>query len=381
MRRRRYSVPGATSQMGRGNKLCRQGHEGHEEIDKSIFSLCVLCVLRGKAFLPSFVSFVPFVVRLCLLSVALAAASIGSAIGQSYPVRPVRVIVPFPTGGGVDIVGRTVGEKLGGRLGQTFIVDNRPGAGATIGPSIAAKSAPDGYTLLVAPVIGLAIAHGYYRKLDYDLRSDFAPITKIGVGTVVMVVPPSLGVSSVKEVIALAKAKPGQLTFASSGTGGLIHITGELFKQSTGVDILHVPYKGTTQLQPDLLDGRVSFAIDSLPAHLPHIQSGRLRALGVARKTRSQQLPDVPTMSEAGVPGFESYTDYALYAPAGTAKAIVALLNRETNAVLLLGDVRARLAGLGIEISGSTPEALRAEVTSEFARWTKVIKDANIKQE
>jgi tripartite-type tricarboxylate transporter receptor subunit TctC len=303
------------------------------------------------------------------------------AAAQQYPSRPIRCIVPFPSGGGVDIVARTVGEKLGARLGQTIVVDNRPGAGATIGPSLAAKSTPDGYTLLVAPVIGLAIAHGYYRKLDYDLRRDFAPVSKIGFGTVVMVVPPSLGVSSVKELIALAKAKPGQLSFASSGIGGLIHVTGELFKQTAGVDILHVPYKGTTQLLPDLIDGRVSLAIDSLPAHIPHIQAGRLRALGVARRTRSPQLPDVPTMSEAGVPGFESYTDYALYAPAGTSKAVVTLLNRETNAVLQLPDLRAKLAGLGIEISGSTPEALGAEVAGEFAKWTKVIKDANIKQE
>jgi tripartite-type tricarboxylate transporter receptor subunit TctC len=309
---------------------------------------------------------------------ALAAAPAGA---QQYPARPVRVIVPFPPGGGVDVVARTIGEKLGARLRQTVVVDNRPGAGATLGTSLAAKSTPGGYTLLVAPVIGLAIAHGYYRKLDYDLRRDFAPVSKIGFGTVVMVVPPGLGVSSVKEVIALAKAKPGQLTYASSGIGGLIHVTGELFKQTASVNILHVPYKGTTQLLPDLLDGRVSMAIDSLPAHLPHIQGGRLRALGVARKTRSPQLPDVPTMSEAGVPGFESYTDYALYAPAGTSKAIVALLNREINAVLQLPDVRARLAGLGIEIAGSTPDALAKEVADEFARWTKVMRAANIREE
>jgi len=281
----------------------------------------------------------------------------------------------------VDIVARTVGEKLGVRLGQTIVVDNRPGAGATLGTSLAAKSTADGYTLLVAPVIGLAIAHGYYRKLDYDLRRDFEPVTKIGFGTVVMVVPPSLGVNSVKEVIALAKAKPGQLSFASSGIGGLIHLTGELFKQMAGVNLLHVPYKGTTQLLPDLIDGRVSLAIDSLPAHIPHVKAGRLRALGVARKTRSAQLPDVPTMSEAGLPGFESYTDYALYAPAGTPKAIVALLNREMQPVLKLPDLRAKLEAIGIEIAGSTPEALQAEVASEIARWTKVIKDANIKQE
>lgn len=303
------------------------------------------------------------------------------AAAQQYPTRPIRFIAPFPPGGGVDVVARTVGEKLGARLGQTIVIDNRPGAGATLGTALAAKSTPDGYTLLVAPVIGLAIAHAYYRKLDYDLRRDFAPVSKIGFGTVVMVVPPRLGVGSVKELIALAKAKPGQLSFASSGIGGLIHLTGELFKQMAGVNILHVPYKGTTQLLPDLIDGRVSLAIDSLPAHIPHIQAGRLRALGVARRTRSAQLPDVPTMSEAGLPGFESYTDYALYAPAGTSKTIVALLNREVIPVLQLPDLRAKLEAIGIEVAGSTPEALQKEVADEIARWTKVIKDANIRQE
>jgi tripartite-type tricarboxylate transporter receptor subunit TctC len=321
--------------------------------------------------------------RLFRLATAIGMIALAAppATAQQYPTRPIRVIVPFPPGGGVDIVARTAGEKLGPRLGQTIVVDNRPGAGTTLGTALAAKSTPDGYTLLVAPVIGLAIVHAYYRKLDYDLRRDFAPISKMGFGTVVLVVPPSLGVSSVKELIALAKAKPGQLSFASSGTGALIHLTGELFKQMAGVDILHVPYKGTTQLLPDLIDGRVSLAIDSLPAHLPHIKAGRLKALGVARRNRSAQLPDVPTMSEAGLPGFESYTDYALYAPAGTPKAIVALLNRETNAVLQLPDLRAKLDGIGIEVAGSTPEALQAEVASEIAKWTKVIKDANIKQE
>ena len=319
-------------------------------------------------------------IRLAAAAGILVLAALPAA-AQQYPARPIRFIAPFPPGGGVDIVARTVGEKLGARLGQTIVVDNRPGAGATLGTSLAAKSTPDGYTLLVAPVIGLAIAHAYYRKLDYDLRRDFAPVSKIGFGTVVMVVPPSLGVKSVKELIALAKAKPGQLSFASSGIGGLIHLTGELFKQMAGVNILHVPYKGTAQLLPDLIDGRVSLAIDSLPAHIPHIKAGRLRALGVARRTRSAQLPDVPTMSEVGLPGFESYTDYALYAPAGTSKAIVALLNREVIPVLQLPDLRAKLEAIGIEVAGSTPEALRKEVADEIAKWTKVIRDANIKQE
>ena len=315
-----------------------------------------------------------------LMAVVLAATALPAA-GQQYPVRPVRIIAPFPPGGGVDVVARTVGEKLGARLGQTVVIDNRPGAAGTLGTSLAAKATPDGYTLLVAPVIGLAITHAYYRKLDYDLSRDLDPVSKIGFGTVVMVVPPGLGVTSVKELITLAKSKPGQLTFASSGVGGLIHLTGELFKLSAGVNILHVPYKGTTQLLPDLIDGRVSMAIDSLPAHIPHIKAGRLRALGVARKNRSAQLPDVPTMSEAGLPGFESYTDYALYAPAGTSKAIVALLNRETLPVLQLPDLRAKLDGIGIEVAGSTPEALHKEVVSEVAKWTKVIRDAKIQRE
>jgi len=317
-------------------------------------------------------------VRFSLSIAAVLAFAVLPASAQQYPTKPIRLIAPFPPGGGVDIVARSVGEKLSARLGQSVVIDNRPGAGATLGTGIAARSAPDGYTLLVAPVIGLAIAHAYYRKLDYDLRRDFAPVSKIGFGTVVMVVPPSLKATSVKEVIALAKAKPGQLSFASSGTGGLIHLTGELFKQMAGVDLVHVPYKGTSQLLPDLLDGRVSLTIDSLPAHLPHIKAGRLRALGVARKTRSAQLPDVPTMTEAGLPGFESYTDYALYSPAGTPAAIVTRLNRETNEVLKMEDVRAKLAGIGIDIAGSTPEELGARLKSEIARYAEVIRKGNI---
>jgi tripartite-type tricarboxylate transporter receptor subunit TctC len=301
--------------------------------------------------------------------------------GAQYPSRPIRFVVPFPPGGGVDIVARTVGEKLSARIGQSIVVENRPGGGTTIGTEIAAKSTPDGYTLLVGPIGGAAIAQAYYPKLSYDLRSDFAPITKIGYGTIVLVVPPSLGVSSVKELIALAKAKPGQLTFASSGTGALIHLTGELFKQTARVDILHVPYKGTSQLLPDLIDGRVSMALDSMPAHLPHIKAGRLRAFAIASLQRSAQLPDVPTLSEVGLKGFQSNTDYALYAPARTPGDIIALLNRETNIVLQQPDVRAKLGAQGIEVSGSTSEVLHKELLAELAKWTKVIKNANIKPE
>ena len=311
----------------------------------------------------------------------LLLAAAGISPGAQYPNRPVRFVVPFPPAGGVDIVARTVGEKLSPRIGQPIVIENRPGGGTTIGTEIAAKSTPDGHTLLVGPIGGAAIAQAYYRKLGYDLRTDFAPITKIGYGTIVLVVPPSLGVASVKELIALAKAKSGQLTFASSGTGALIHLTGELFKQMAGVNILHVPYKGTSQLLPDLLDGRVSMALDSMPAHLPHIKAGRLRALAIASRQRSAQLPDVPTLSEVGLTGFQSNTDYALYAPARTPKDIIALLNREMNVVLQQSDVRAKLAAQGIEVSGSSPEALHKELLEELAKWSKVIKTANINPE
>ena len=281
----------------------------------------------------------------------------------------------------MDIVARTVSDKFTARFGQTFVVDNRPGAGTTLGTELGARATPDGYTLLIAPIAGAAIVQAYYPKLNYDLRRDFAHISKIGFGTVVFVVPPSLGAASVKDVVALAKAKPGQLTFGSSGTGALIHLTGELFKQMAGINIVHVPYKGTSQLLPDLLDGRISMALDSMPAHLPHIKSGKLRALAVASRTRSPSLPEIPTMIELGYPGFISHTDYALYAPARTPADIVTLLNKETNAVIQLADVKAKLAPLGIEVAGGTPQALRAELEEELAKWTKVIREANIKPE
>ena len=312
-------------------------------------------------------------------NVMAAAPAAAQATGQ-YPTKPIRVIAAFPPGGGVDIVARAMSERLSARLGQSLVVDNRPGAGTTIGTELAIKSPPDGYTLLIGPIGAALIAQIYYRK-DFDMRRDLAPVSKIGYGTMVLVVSPSLGVTSVKDLIALAKSKPGQLTFASSGTGSNIHLTGEMFKQRAGVDIVHVPYKGSALLLPDLIEGRVSMALDSMPAHLPHIKTGRLRALAVASPQRSAQLPDVPTISEAGLPGFQSNTDYALYAPAGTPKEIIARLNRETIAVLEQPDLKARLAALGIEVSGGTPDALRAEVVAEFDKWSKVLKEGNIKQE
>ena len=301
------------------------------------------------------------------------------AEAQSYPARPIRLISPYPPGGGVDTVSRLLSELLSPRLGQTLVVDNRPGAGATIGAQLLAKSAPDGYTLMVGSMVDYSIAPYFHPNLAFDMRRDFVPIVEIGYGTIGMVVTPGLAANSVKEVIALAKAKPGQLVYASSGHGGLIHLNLEMFKQMAGVDLVHAAYKGTTLFQPDLYSGRVHLSIDNVLAHLPHIKAGRVRALAVASRERSPLLPDVPTMIEAGLKGFLSATNYTLFAPAGTAKSVVAKLNAESNTVIRQAEFRDRLLGLGIVVTGGTQEAVQARVPDEMARWAAVIKAANIR--
>jgi tripartite-type tricarboxylate transporter receptor subunit TctC len=312
---------------------------------------------------------------------ASAQTQTGARTAGGYPAKPIHLIVPFPPGGATDILARSVAERLSARLAQPVIIDNKPGAGANIGAEAAAKSAPDGYTLLMGSVASHSISLSYYRKLGYDIRRDLTPISMAGYITNVLVVTPNLPVNSVKELIALAKAKPGQLNFASSGTGGLIHLTGELFKQMAGIDIVHVPYKGTALFLPDLMKGDIAMSLDTLPPHLPHIKAGKLRALAVTTRQRSPVMPDLPTMAEAGLPGFESVAIYALFAPAGTPKDIIALLNREANVVLQQADLRDRLAGQGIEIAGSTPEAVQAVVVEEVAKWARVIKQGNIQPE
>jgi tripartite-type tricarboxylate transporter receptor subunit TctC len=298
-----------------------------------------------------------------------------------YPAKPVHIIVPFPAGGATDILTRVVADKLGGRLGQTVIVDNKPGAGANIGAEAAAKSSPDGYTMLMGSVASHAISVTYYSKLAYDFRRDLAPISMVGHVPSVLVITNSLPVKTVPELIAYAKANPGKLNFASSGTGALIHLTGEMFKQMAGIDIVHVPYKGTALFLPDLIDGRVSMSLDSMPPHLPHIKSGKLRVLAVTSAKRSPVLPDVPTVAEAALPGFEAVAPYALFVPTGTPADIIAYLNREVNAVLQMPEVRDKLAEQGIDVSGSSSEALAVTVRTEIAKWAKVIKDGNIKPE
>ncbi len=312
-----------------------------------------------------------------LLAAGLAIAP--ALWAQSYPAKPVKLIAPYPPGGGVDTVARLVGERLSARLGQPVTVENRPGAGATIGAEALAKSAPDGYTLMLGSITDYAIAPHVHKNLGFDMRRDFVPVVEIGFGTVGLVVTADLPVKNVQELIALAKSKPGQLSYASSGIGGGQHLNAEMFKQMAGVDLVHVPYKGTAQFLPDLMAGRVPMSFDSMPAHLPHIKSGKIRALAVATRARVPMLPDVPTMAEAGLPGYETATNYTLFAPAGTPRDAAALLNRETNLVLQQADVKEKLLGLGIILIGGSAEAAQARVPAEITKWANVIKTGNIK--
>jgi tripartite-type tricarboxylate transporter receptor subunit TctC len=300
---------------------------------------------------------------------------------QTYPSKPIKFIAGYPPGGGIDNVARALGEKLTGRLGQQVVVENRPGAGGAIANDAVSKAAPDGYTILIGPIGTNAILQYSLPKRTYDFGRDLVAVARIGYGTIIFVVPAASKAQSVKEFVAMAKANPGKFTFASSGTGALIHLTGEMFKQAAGIDLTHVPYKGTTQILPDLLDSRIDMALDSAPAYLTHLKSGRVRAMAVASPKRSALMPDLPTMAEAGVPGVVSQTDYAVYAPAGTPKDLIALLNREVNAVLAMDDFRSRMAAMGIELLAGTPESLQAEYADELAKWGKVIRDAKLKFE
>ncbi len=319
----------------------------------------------------------PFTFGLCAMAAAMGMPV--PVLAQGYPAKPIKLIAPYPPGGGVDTVARLVAERLGARMGQSVTVDNKPGAGATIGADALAKSLPDGYTLMVGSITDYAIAPHIHKNLGFEMRRDFAPIVELGYGTVVLMVNGDLQAKTVSELVTLVKSRPGQLSYASSGIGGLQHLNGEMFKHMAGLDLVHVPYKGTAQILPDLLSGRVPMSIDSLPTHLPHIKAGKIRALAVASRARSATLPDVPTMSEAGIAGYESATNYTLFAPAGTPREAVERLNREGNAVMQLAEVREKLASLGIVVSGGTVEAVQARIPAEIDKWARVIRAANLK--
>ena len=315
------------------------------------------------------------------LGILIAAMVAYPALAQTWPVKPLKLIIPFPPGGGSDLVGRALVDKLSPLLGQPILVDNKPGAGANLGAEIAAKSPADGYTLFLAVIEAHSIAVTYYKNAGYDIRRDFAPVSFIAKSTSILVVTPGLPATTLKELIALAKTKPGQLNFASSGTGGIIHLSNERFKQAAGIDMVHVPYKGTAQFLPDLMSGTIAPSLDNIPVHLLRIKTGRIRVLAIAAAERSPQLPNVPTMSEAGLPGFEAEFHYALLAPASTPRDMIARLNRETNAALKHNELRDRFAASGLRTIGSTAEAVQAAILEEVPKWAQVIKAGNIQPE
>ena len=314
-----------------------------------------------------------------LIPAALLAA-VAPVHAQSYPAKPIRIVVPFAPGGGADIIARIVGQKMTDSWGQQVVVDNRAGASGNIGAEIVAKSAPDGYTLLMASS-ALAINPSVYRSVPYDVIKDFAPITQPGLLPNILVVHPSVPVKTVKDLIALAKSRPGQLAYASAGAGTGTHLAAEMFKLQAGIDMVHVPYKGGGALISDLLGGQVALTFATLPSVMPYVKAGRLRAVAMTTTRRWHGLPAVPTIAESGFPDFEISTWIGLLAPAGTPKDAVAKLHAEVVRILKLPDVRERFDGLGIEPVGDTPEHFAQYIRSELAKYAKVVKQSGARVE
>ena len=298
---------------------------------------------------------------------------------KDFPTRPIRVIVPFGTGSITDILTRVVMPRVSEALGQPVIVDNRPGAGGNIGTALAVNAAPDGYTLVSGSASVLAVNGFLYRNMPYDVATAFAPITQYNTVTNVLVVSPALPVKSVKELVAYGKANPGKLSFASAGAGGTIHLAGEMFKAMTGIKMEHIVYKASPLAHVDLFAGQVHLMFDGLPPALPQIRAGKLRALAVATAKRSQLLPELPTVAEAGVPGYAVQGWNGLAGPAGMPRAIVDRLNRETVRALSLADVRERLLALGAEPVGNSPGEFAAHMKAERELWGKLIKQIGLR--
>ena len=315
-----------------------------------------------------------------LVAGALLAGSL-PAWAQPYPNRPLRIVVPFPPGGGTDIGTRIVAQKLQEAWGQAVIVENKPGAAGIVGTELTAKSAPDGYTFMMGNIGTHAINVSLYKKLAYDPVKDFAPVSMVADLPLLLLVHPSVPANSVKELIALAKSQPGKLNFSSSGAGGSMHVAAELFKSMTGVDMVHIPYKGGAPAVADLLSGQVALSFSTVLETIQHVKAGKVRALAVTNDHRSIALPDLPTIAEAGLPGYQSISWLALFAPAGTPKEIVNKVSAESVRILTLPDVKERLLAQGAEPIGSTPEQLAATLAADIAKYAKVIRESGYKPE
>jgi tripartite-type tricarboxylate transporter receptor subunit TctC len=308
----------------------------------------------------------------------LALCAAGAQAADPYPNRPIKWIVPFPPGGAMDSIARTLGEKLSTSMKQPVIVENRPGAGGTIGSNLVAKAAPDGHTIMIVS-IGQAVNPSIYPKLPYDSGKDFEPVSLVGIVPNILVAHPSVKANNVKELVALAKAQPGKITYASAGNGTTVHLAAELFNSMAGVDIMHVPYKGSAPAVTDLMGGQVDIMFDSLSSAKPYVETGKLKALAVTTAKRSKAFPNVPTVAESGLPGYELSGWYAVFVPAKTPKPVVDRLHAELVKALKQDDVRARFALIGAEPVGSSPQELAATLKTETARWEKIVRERNIK--
>ena len=318
--------------------------------------------------------------RFALLAFAASAAFCTAAFAQDYPSRPIKVIVPFPAGQASDTIARMVGERLAKSLGQPVLVDNKPGAGGNIGTDAGAKAPADGYTLTMATA-ALPIGKHVYRKLPFDPARDFVPVTLMTITPLVLVTRADFPARSVAELVEYTKKNPGKVTFASSGVGTSHHLSGELFKALAGVDLLHVPYKGSPPAHLDLMGGSVDIMFDNIVPVSPHVKQGKLKALAVTTKTRAAALPEVPTMAEAGFPAFEAVAWFGLLAPTGTPKPIVDRLNREVVAILRSPDIRERLAAMGATTVGDSPEEFGRFMAAEIDKWGPIVRRAQIELE
>lgn len=307
-----------------------------------------------------------------LLQMPLAWGQVGA-----YPARPVRLVVPFPAGGATDLFARALSQKLSEKIGQQVVVDNKPGAGGTIGSDLVAKATPDGYTLLLATSSTHAIGPALNPRMPYEVARDFTPIAHVGDAPSIMLVPNSSPAKTVREWIAYARANPGKLNYASSGNGTIVQLTAELFKARAGLFLVHIPYKGTALAIPDLVSGKVDVLFDSLPTGLPHVRDGRLRALAVTSANRTPMAPELPTIAEE-LPGFESNTWFGLYGPRGLPADVLARVNAAANAALAEADVKDKLHRLGIEPAGGTPQAFAKLVERDGAQWKRIITERRI---
>jgi tripartite-type tricarboxylate transporter receptor subunit TctC len=309
---------------------------------------------------------------------ALCAAAAPVQAQDDYPNRPVRIVVPFAAGGSTDVVARILADKLALEFKQPFVVENRAGAGGNIGADAVAKAPGDGYTLLMGTTGVLSINTYLYKNMSYDAAKDLVPVSYTSLITNILVVPTDVPAKSVAELVALAKAKPGTLSFASSGAGSSTHLSGELFKAMAGIDIMHIPYRGSSQALTDVVSGQVTMLFDNAPSSIGFVQQGKLRALAVTSSKRMPNLPDVPTVDEAGVKGYESLSWSGIVAPAATPRPVIDKLNRAIDRILKTEEVKQKLAGLGVDPVGGPPEAFARHIRTESDKWGKLIKSANI---